>query len=66
MRGLSEGRALISNPEEASSQEGAGSKSHDISHKCNPEIQRSLISSPIDDEMHLSREQARDFDRYLK
>ena len=52
MRGRIEGRALISNPEEASSQEGAGSKSHDISHKCNPEIQRSLISSPIDDEMH--------------
>ena len=61
MRGRSEGRVPISNPEEASSQEGAGGKSPDISHKCNPEIQRSWISS-----MHLSREQARDFDRYLK
>ena len=65
MRSESEGWAIISNPEEASSQEGAGSKSHDISHKCNREIQRSS-SSPIDDQMHLSREQERDFDRYLK
>ena len=40
MRGQDEERGIISNPE-------AGTKSHDISHECNREIQRSLIS--IDD-----------------